>query len=330
MKTAVFSAKTYDREGFEAKGIPGKHEFVFLDSRLSAETTSLAQGFEAVCVFVHDELDRRVLTDLKEYGVRYVALRCAGFNNVDVQAAKELGLKVVRVPAYSPNAIAEYALALILTLNRRIYRAYNRVREGNFSIEGLQGFDVTGKTVGIVGTGKIGAKLATIMNSMGCTVLGYDVHENPELAGRVLTYTTLQRLFEKSDIISLHCPLMPETHHLINDQAIALMKDKVMLINTGRGALIDTRAVIQGLKLGKIGYLGLDVYEEEDTLFFEDLSNSVIQDDTFARLLTFPNVVITSHQAFLTREALVQIAQITAQNLIDLELGQACKNSVVE
>jgi D-lactate dehydrogenase len=252
----------------------------------------------------------------------------AGFNHVDLEAARDLDLTLLRVPAYSPYAVAEHAVAMILSLNRKIYRAYNRVREGNFALDGLLGFDLHGKTVGIVGTGKIGTLTAKILHGFGCRLLGYDVFPSPDCQALGLQYVALPELFAASDIVSLHCPLLPETYHLINAGAIEQMKPGIMLINTSRGQLIDTKAVIKGLKSGKIGYLGLDVYEQETDLFFEDLSDRVIQDDVFQRLLTFPNVLITGHQAFFTQEALQNIAETTIGNITDFEQGRTCPNQI--
>lgn len=328
MKVAVFSSKPYDRTFLEAANTEYGHELVFLESRLNQETAKLAAGFPAVCVFVNDELHRETLEAIYQGGTRLVALRCAGFNNVDLQAAAELGLTLVRVPAYSPYAVAEHTIALILGLNRRIYRAYARVREGNFSIDGLLGFDLHGSTVGIIGTGKIGAIVAQIMQGFGCEVIAYDRYRNPECEARGVRYVELSALFARSDIISLHCPLMAETYHLIDESAIGQMKKGVMVINTSRGGLIDTEAVIQGLKSGQIGYLGLDVYEQESELFFEDFSNEIIQDDTFERLLTFPNVLITGHQAFFTENAMRNIAETTLSNITDIEQGHLCVNQI--
>lgn len=328
MKIAVFSTKSYDREFLEAANYRFGHELVFFEPHLTYETCPLAFGFDGVCVFVNDTLDAQVLRSLGENGTSLIALRCAGFNNVDLSAANELGITVVRVPSYSPEAVAEHTVALILSLNRKVHRAYARVREGNFSLEGLLGFNLYNKTVGIIGTGKIGLALAKIMKGFGCTVLAHDPYPNPDCSAIGVIYTEQSRLFKESDIISLHCPLTPETHHLIDSKAIAKMKRGVTLINTSRGAVVDTRAVIEALKSGKIGYLGLDVYEEEGDLFFEDLSNEVIQDDVFARLLTFPNVLITGHQAFFTQEALRSIAETTLSNISDYENGEACLNRI--
>ena len=328
MKVAVFSTKSYDRTFLESQNHEFNHQLSFFEPHLNEETTVLAKGFPAVCVFVHDNLDRNVLKTLHHQGTRLIALRCSGFNNVDLATAQDLRLCVLRVPAYSPHAVAEYTVGLMLTLNRKIYRAYSRVRESNFALEGLMGFDLHEKTVGIIGTGKIGAIVARIMKGFGCHVLGYDLTPNPECEKIGVTYVSLPTLLAESDIVTLHCPLTPGTHHLINEDTIQTMKDGVMVINTSRGAVIDTRAVIRGLKSGKIGYLGLDVYEEEGDLFFEDLSNQVLQDDVLARLLTFPNVVTTAHQAFFTKNALGSIAHITLSNISDFEQGRSCPNEV--
>ena len=328
MKVAVFSTKTYDRRFLEAANADRTHELVFFEARLTADTAVLATGFPALCAFVNDQLDEKTLKALAEQEIRLIALRSAGFNHVDLTTATELGLTIVRVPAYSPYAVAEHAIGLILTLNRKIHRAYNRVREGNFSLDGLLGFDLNGKTVGIVGTGKIGVIVAQILKGFGCQLLTYDLYPNPECEGLGAKYVELPELFAASDIITLHCPLTPETYHLINDQALEQMKPGVMLINTSRGALVDTEAVIGALKSRKIGYLGLDVYEQESDLFFEDLSEEVIQDDVFQRLLTFPNVLITGHQAFFTENALKNIAETTLSNITDIEQGRPCPNQI--
>ncbi len=329
MKLAVFSAKPYDRQFLEQANARFQHELAFFETRLTLATVPLAHGFPAVCIFVNDLLDAPTLQALARGGTTVVALRCAGFNNVDLPAAHALGMVVVRVPAYSPHAVAEHTLALILTLNRRIHRAYSRVREGNFSLDGLLGFDLHGLTVGIIGTGKIGYQVAKLLHGFGCRVLGHDPSRHSDSDRIGLRYVELDELYATSDIVSLHCPLTPATHHLIDREATDKMRQGVMLINTSRGALIDTSAVIQGLKSGRIGYLGLDVYEEEGDLFFEDLSNLVLQDDVFARLLTFPNVVITGHQAFFTRNALEQIAETTLGNLSELEHRGTCRNRLM-
>ncbi|MBD2728028.1 2-hydroxyacid dehydrogenase [Nostoc sp. FACHB-892] len=328
MKVAVFSTKAYDRKFLSAANSSTQHELVFFEPRLNRDTAILAAGFPAVCVFVHDQVDAPTLELLASRGTRLVVLRCAGFNNVDLQAAADLGITVVRVPAYSPYGVAEHAVGLILSLNRKIHRAYNRVREGNFSLDGLLGFNLHERTIGIVGTGKIGLILGQIMKGFGCNLLAYDVYRNPELEALGGKYVELPELFANSDIISLHCPLTAETHHLINAEAIEQIKSGVMLINTSRGALIDTQAVIEGLKSGKIGYLGVDVYEQESELFFEDLSGAIIQDDIFQRLTTFPNVLITGHQAFFTAEALHNIAETTFANIADVEHGRPCANEI--
>ncbi|WP_206931200.1 2-hydroxyacid dehydrogenase [Roseococcus thiosulfatophilus] len=314
MHIAVFSTKPYDRHFLDAAnqeaGAP--HQLTYLEPRLSLQTAVLAKGADAVCVFVNDGAGAEVLEALHAQGVRMLALRCAGFNNVDLAAARRLGLPVGRVPAYSPEAVAEHTVAMIMALNRNIHRAHARVREGNFALDGLLGFDMKGRTVGIVGTGRIGAAFARIMRGFGCRVLAFDPMPDAELG---LNYVPLDRLLAEADIVSLHCPLNPATHHLIDEAAIARMKRGVMLINTSRGAIVDTRAAIKGLKSGAIGHLGLDVYEEEADLFFEDLSGQVLQDDIFARLLTFPNVLITAHQAFFTEDALMAIARTTLDNI---------------
>jgi len=328
MKVAVFSTKSYDRKFLEAANRRHGHDMVFFEPHLTDETTALASGFEALCVFVNDKLTSDVLKSLKEQGTKLVALRCAGFNNVDLIAASELGMTVVRVPAYSPEAVAEHTAALILSVNRKLHRAYSRVREGNFSLEGLLGFNLHNKTVGIIGTGQIGFAFAKIVTGFGCRVLAHDPYPNPECESIGVVYTEPASLFEESDIISLHCPLTPETRHFIDSEAIKKMKTGVMLVNTSRGAVIDTKAVIHALKSGKIGALAIDVYEEEGDLFFEDLSNEVIQDDVFARLLTFPNVLITGHQAFFTQEALQSIAETTLSNFTVYEQGGPCVNII--
>ncbi len=322
MKIAVFSPKPYDRTFLKAASAPHGHQLVFFEPRLTVETAALAAGFPAVCVFVNDCVNAEVLEILHRGGTRLVALRCAGFNNVDLEAAERLGITVARVPAYSPYAVAEHTVGLILTLNRKLHRAYNRVREGNFSLDGLLGFDLHGRTVGVVGTGKIGATLVPIVQGFGCRVLAYDPYPNPEVEARGVEYVPLPQLLAEADIVTLHCPLTPETHHLIDAAALRQMKPGVMLINTSRGALVDTPAVIEALKSGRVGYLGLDVYEEEADLFFEDLSQQLIQDDVFSRLLTFPNVVITGHQAFFTAEALTNIAETTLENVTAFERGE--------
>lgn len=314
MRVAVFSSKSYDRKFLDTANA-GKHQFIYLEPRLDESTAIAAEGVQAVCAFVNDHLDASVLAKLAKQGVQLVALRCAGFNNVDLPAAKTLGIEIARVPEYSPYSVAEHAVAMMLTLNRKIHRASARVREGNFALEGLLGFDLHGKTVGVVGTGKIGYCFIRIMAGFGCKVLAYDPYPDERCMAAGARYVELPELLQNSDIISLHCPLTPQTHHLIDERAISMMRRNVMLINISRGGIIDTRAVIRGLKSGIIGSLGLDVYEEEDNLFFRDLSNTLIQDDVFARLLTFPNVVVTGHQGFFTEEALSEIARVTIENI---------------
>jgi D-lactate dehydrogenase len=322
VRVAVFSTKNYDRQFLAPAAEKAGHELVFFEPRLIRVTAVLAHGFPAICAFVNDQLTADVLADLAAGGTRFIALRSAGFNNVDLDACRKLDLRVARVPAYSPYAVAEHTIGLMLALNRKYHKAYNRVREGNFAIDGLLGFDLHGRTAGVVGTGKIGAILSRILAGFGCQLLFHDVYQNPECKERG-RYVSLVELFAASDIISLHCPLSPQTYHMIGRAAIERMKPGVMLINTSRGPLIDTPAVIDGLKSGKIAYLGLDVYEEEAELFFEDHSGDVIQDDVFARLATFPNVLITSHQAFFTTAALEEIARVTTENLSAFARGES-------
>jgi D-lactate dehydrogenase len=329
MKVAVFSTKPYDRKFLEAANADHHHELVFLETQLNERTAPLAASFPGVCIFVNDIADARTLEILAQNGTRLLALRSAGFNQVDLKATAEFGMKVVRVPAYSPYAVAEHTVGLVLMLNRKLYRAYNRVRDDNFALEGLLGFDLHGCTVGVIGTGKIGMIFAQIMHGFGCMLLGYDADPNPKFeAIGASRYVQLPELIENADIISLHCPLTPATQHLIDADAINQMKPGVMLINTSRGALIDTKAVIAGIKSGRIGYLGIDVYEQEEGLFFEDLSGSVIQDDDFQLLQSFPNVVITAHQAFFTRNAMQSIAETTLSNITICEQGGVCPNEV--
>ncbi|MES2441165.1 MAG: 2-hydroxyacid dehydrogenase [Verrucomicrobiota bacterium] len=329
MKVTIFSTKPYDEQFLRERNAGYGHELVFIENRLRPETAVLAEGSPAVCAFVNDVLDAATLETLAAGGTRFVAMRCAGFNNVDLAAAKALGIQVARVPAYSPYAVAEHAVALLLCLNRHVHKAYNRVREGNFSIDGLMGSDVHGKTVGVIGTGIIGGIFARIMCGFGCEVLAYDVAENPDCVKLGVRYVGLDELFARSHAISLHCPLMPQTHHLIQESTLAGMRDGVFIVNTSRGALIDTEAAITAIKSGRIGGLALDVYEEESELFFDDHSFHVIQDDVFMRLTTFPNVLITGHQAFFTREAMDNISNTTLSNLADFEAGRDCANLVV-
>ncbi len=327
MRVAVFSTKRHDRQYLEAANA-GIHEFDFLESRLNEETAPLAAGAPAVCIFVNDVASAGVLRQLGADGTRLLALRSAGFNHVDIEAATELGLTVVRVPSYSPNAVAEFTVGMILALDRKYHRAHNRVREGNFSLDGLLGFDLHTRTVGIVGTGKIGHLVARILSGFGCRIIAHDPYPNDQTSRLGVEYMSLDELLAGADIITLHSPLTPETHHLIDSEALRRVRPGAMLINTSRGALVDTEAVIDALKEGRLGSLGLDVYEEEADLFFEDLSNQVIADDVFSRLLTFPNVLVTGHQAFFTHDALTQIAETTVSNITLFESGQESGNEV--
>ena len=329
MRVAVYSAKPYDIDYLTAANQRHGHDLRFLEARLSAQTVPLAADSDAVCAFVNDVVDAEVLDSLAELGIRTVALRSAGFNHVDLLAAERLGITVVRVPAYSPHAVAEHAVALVLALNRKTHRAHLRVRENNFALTGLLGFDLHGRTVGVIGTGAIGTVFSRIMLGFGCRVLAHDPQPSAACEALGVRYVSLDHLLAESDIVSLHCPLTPGTHHLVDAEALAQMRDGLMLINTSRGALNDTAAVIAALKTGRIGSLGLDVYEEEEGLFFEDLSDRVVTDDVFSRLLTFPNVLITGHQGFFTVEALTGIAETTLENLTTLERGDACPNVVV-
>ncbi len=326
MKIAFFSTQPYDKEYFDRYNT--QHEMIYFDAQLNAQTVNLASGCTAVCAFVNDQLNATVLTALSKIGVKIIAQRCAGFNNVDIVSAKENKITVVRVPAYSPHAVAEHALALIMTLNRKTHKAYNRVREGNFSLDRLTGFDLYGKTVGIIGTGKIGQCFAHSMLGLGCKVLAFDLIANKDLEAQGVHYVPLIQLLKESTIVSLHCPLTEQTKHIISSDTLQMMKKGAMLINTSRGALIDTKAAIEALKNGTLGYLGMDVYEQEEKLFFHNLSENVIKDDLIMRLLSFPNVLITSHQGFLTDEALTQIALVTFQNLSDFEAGKKTENAV--
>ena len=316
MQVTVFSTEPYDRRFLAEASAGGGHALHFLEPRLSAETAALAEGSDAVCAFVNDTLDGTVLGRLRAGGVRLVALRCAGFNNVDLAEAARLGIAVGRVPAYSPHAVAEHALALLLTLNRRVHRAHNRVREGNFALEGLLGFDLHGKTVGVVGTGQIGKRMVRILaQGLGCEVLAHDPFPAPDCVAMGARYVPVEELLAAASVVTLHCPLTPATRHMIDAAALNGMRWGAVLINTSRGALIDTPAVIEALKTGQLGALGIDVYEEEAQIFFRDLSDRAIADDVFARLLTFPNVLITGHQGFFTAEALRAIAETTVANL---------------
>lgn len=329
-KLAIFSTRNYDKTYFtkmnEELGI--HYEMTFFECQLNAKTGIMAKDHHAVCVFVNDDLSKEVLDILHEQDIKTIVLRCAGFNNIDLEYAKEKRFKIARVPAYSPNAIAEHAVCLMLALNRRIKKSIDRVREGNFSLDGLLGFDMVNKTVGVIGTGRIGAILAKIVHGFGCKVLLFDPYKNQELVNLGMKYVEMDEVLTSSDIISLHCNLTAENTHLINEEVIKTMRDGVMIINTSRGALLDTKAIIRGLKSGKIGYLGIDVVEHEEDIFFKDLSDSTVKDDDILRLMSFNNVIITAHQAFFTKEALTCIAQTTLSNLRDIVEGSECKNLI--
>ena len=328
MKVSVFSTKPYDQRFLEAANAPAGHDLVFLEDRLNERSAALAAGAEAVCGFVNDDLSAGPLRVLAAGGVKLIVLRCAGFNQVDLKVATALGISVRRVPAYSPYAVAEFTIGLMLTLSRKYHRAFNRVREGNFGIDGLLGFDLHGRTVGIVGTGKIGVLTAKPLGAMGCKLLGVDPFHAPEFEAMGGEYVSFETLLERADIISLHCPLTPESYHLFNAQTLAKTKPGVMIVNTSRGALIDAAAMVEALKRGQVGFLGIDVYEQEADIFYEDLSGEILQDDVLQRLLTFPNVLVTSHQAYFTDTALQNIAETTIANLGDFEHGRASANEV--
>lgn len=321
MNIALFNSKSYDKDFFERVNQDYFHKITYIEMPLTAESVELVQNHDAVCIFVNDKADRSTIKKLAHCGIRIIVLRCAGFNNVDLNAAKEFGVRVFRVPSYSPQTVAEHAVALIMTLNRKTHKAYNRVRENNFSLEKLNGFTLYGKTVGVIGTGKIGSVFCSIMKGFGCKVIAYDIHTSEELERIGVHYTSFDTLLQQSDIISLHCPLSTQTKHLIDRKQFETMKHGVMLINTSRGALINTKEAIRALKIGTLGYLGIDVYEQEEHLFFNDLSESIVHDDIIARLMTFPNVLISSHQGFFTNEALEEIARTTLQNCSDYENG---------
>ncbi|MGY8908608.1 MAG: 2-hydroxyacid dehydrogenase [Flavobacteriales bacterium] len=328
MNLAVFSTKPYDKEYFEKFKNEYDIKISYYEANLKPNTAKLTKDFDAVCVFVNDVLNKKTVETIAKKGVRLIALRCAGFNNVDLNACKENNIKVVRVPAYSPEAVAEHAMALILTLNRKTHKAYNRVREGNFSLTNLIGFNLYKKVVGVVGTGKIGAAFCRIAKGFGCEVLAYDIHKNEELEKNGVKYVSLDELFNKSDVISLHCPLNEKTKHIIDKSSIEKMKKGVLLVNTSRGALVNTKDVITGLKSKKIAFLGIDVYEQEENLFFKDLSESIIKDDLLLRLNSFPNVLITSHQAFFTKEAMTEITTTTLNNIQEFMNDEKLTNEV--
>lgn len=326
MKITFFSTQPYDKDFFARYNDSFGFELDFFEMQLNAHTAKLVSSTDAICVFVNDKVDEEVINIIAQKGVKVIALRCAGFNNVDLEAAKSLNIRVCRVPAYSPQAVAEHAAAMILTLNRKTHKAYNRIREQNFSLNGLLGFDLHGKTVGVIGTGNIGLAFCRIMLGFGCRVLAFDLIANKELETAGVTFLPLLEVLQQSDIISLHCPLSEQTKHIINRDTIQQMKKGVMLINTSRGGLIDTKAVIVALKKKYIAYFGIDVYEQEEHLFFRDLSESIIEDDTIQRLTSFPNVLVTAHQAFFTEEALVQITLTTLRNVQELLTGNNLNN----
>lgn len=326
MKIAVFSTCKYDRDFLQEYNTA--HELSFFESALNLQNVALTKGFHALCLFVNDSADREVLQALKSNGIQLILLRCAGFNNVDIVVAAELGIKVLRVPAYSPEAVAEHAMAMILTLNRKTHKAYNRIREGNFSLEGLMGFNLHNCKVALIGTGNIGKAFYKILKGFGCIVVAYDPWPDPVLIEEGLPYGTMEEALKDAEIVSLHCPLTEDTHHMINANTLQLFKKGAMLINTSRGGLINTQDVIEALKSAQLGYLGLDVYEQESKLFFQDLSGDIIQDDLISRLISFPNVLITSHQGFFTREAMQQIAEVTFANADAFESGLALINEV--
>ncbi|MDR5734805.1 2-hydroxyacid dehydrogenase [Caballeronia sp. LZ025] len=328
MQVAIFSSTPYERKFLDEANKAEQHTLRYLDVQLGLDTVGLAAGFGAVCIFVNDKADAPTLEALHRGGTRLLALRCTGFNNVDLEAAARLGIKVVRVVTYSPNSVAEFAVALLLAINRKVHRAYNRTRDSNFSLDGLIGFDLFGKTVAVVGTGKIGCVFAQIMIGFGCDVIGYDPYHSAEFEALGGRYAKPGEIGSKSDIVSLHCPLTPETHHIINADMLRRSKPGALLINTSRGALIDTEAVIEALKSGQLGGLAIDVYEQESSLFFRDLSNEIIQDDVMQRLVSFPNVIVTGHQAYLTREALTTICETTLQSVTAFEKNEPLENEV--
>lgn len=328
MKTAVFSAKRYEREFLDAANASHGHELVYLDRLLEPETAPLAAGCQAVCIFVNDKADAAALRTLAGGGTRFVTTRSTGFNHIDLKAAAALGIKAARVTDYSPYSVAEHAVALLLAVNRKVHRAYNRTRDGNFALDGLIGFDLNGKVVAVVGTGKIGRVFARIMRGFGCEVLGYDKYPSTEFEALGGRYRDRKEIGERADVISLHCPLTPETHHIINAQTLARLKRGAILINTSRGALVDAEAAIEAIKSGRLGGLGLDVYEQEAHIFFQDLSSEVITDDVIQRLMAFPNVIVTGHQAFFTREAVTTICETTIANLSEFAAGKPLTSEI--
>ena len=329
MKVAVFSTKKYDQNSFELINQHYNHQLDFYDFRLTAQTVKIVQGYDAICAFVNDDLSRPVLEALAENQVKLIAMRCAGYDKVDIEAAKSLGIQVVRVPAYSPEAIAEHTLGLMLSLNRRIHRAYQRTRDANFSLEGLTGFNFHGKTVGVIGTGKIGIATIRILKGLGMNILAFDPYENPVAIDLGVTYTSLDDIYRQADVITLHCPMTEQNYHMLNADAFKKMRDGVMIINTSRGELLNSKDAIEALKSSKIGSLGIDVYENEKDLFFEDKSNDVIKDDVFRRLSACHNVLFTGHQAFLTEEALGNIADTTLNNMTQFEQAKRSGNELI-
>ncbi|TRX43134.1 2-hydroxyacid dehydrogenase [Flavobacterium restrictum] len=328
MKVALFGTQFYEREYFTKFNVDNKHELVFFNESLNATTSHLTKGFRAVCVFGTDKMDKSCIQKLAKLGVQLIDLRSAGYDNVDLKSANTNNIKVLRVPAYSPQAVAEHAVALIMTLNRKTHKAYNQVRENNFSLEHLMGFNLCNKTVGVVGTGKIGRAFCAIMLGFECKIIAFDVKENEDLKQKGVQYKTFTDLLSQSDIISIHCPLTPKTTHLFDKKAFGKIKKGAMIINTSRGGIINTKEAIEALKNQQIGYLGIDVYENEGSLFFKDQSQTVIQDDVFERLLSFNNVLITPHQAFYTQEAVTEIAKISIQNFTDFEENRELKNEI--
>ena len=328
MDIAVFSTKGYDKRSFEKVNEAFDHQLSFFETRLTADTARLTKDYEGVCVFVNDEVDAAAIEKMAEYGIKIIATRSAGYNQIDLHAAAENEITVARVPAYSPNAVSEFTVGLILTLGRQIHRAYNRVRDNNFELEGLQGFELSEKTVGVFGTGKIGATVIKNLSGFGCRILAYDMYRNAVVEELAEYIDNPQDIVRQADILTFHMPLTPDTRHIVNEETIPLLKDGVFIVNTSRGALLDTAAIINGLKSGKIGYLAMDVYEVEDNLFFRDLSNQIVTDDVFARLQTFPNVLVTGHQAFLTDKALHNIAETTLNNFAEFESTGTCANEV--
>jgi D-lactate dehydrogenase len=329
LNIAVFSAKRYDRDYLDAANAASGHRITYFDVPLERETAPLAHAYDAVCIFVNDKADANVLEALSHGATRLVALRCTGFNNVDLQAAARLGIKVVRVVTYSPYSVAEHAVALLLAINRKIHRAYNRTRDSNFELDGLMGFDLHGKTVAVIGTGKIGRVFARIMLGFGCEVIGYDKYPSSEFEALGVRYAQPGEIGARADIISLHCPLTPETRHIINADTLSRAKRGALLVNTSRGGLVDTEAAIEALKSGQLGGLAIDVYEQEADLFFRDLSSAIIADDVFQRLLSFPNVIVTGHQAFFTREAISTICETTIHSINEFAAGQPLANEII-